>query len=82
MVRSLAVAYAMFAGYLAGLRGPRLLQSEFGELATAQPALIPSHLSIASARGLLGFKQAGGVVEFDFTPLLTPAEIALVDVTD
>jgi hypothetical protein len=82
VVRSLAVAYAMFAGYLAGLRGPRLLQSEFGELATAQPALIPSHLSIASARGLLGFKQAGGVVEFDFTPLLTPAEIALVDVTD
>ena len=72
----------MLAGYLAGLRGQRLLQSEFGELATAQPALIPSQLSIAAARGLLGFKQAGGVVEFDFSPLLTPTELALADVTD
>ena len=72
----------MLAGYLAGLRGQRLLQSEFGELATAQPALIPSQLSIAAARGLLGFKQAGGVGEFDFSPLLTPTELALADVTD
>ncbi len=81
-VRPVAVAFAMLAGYLAGLRGQRLLQSEFGELATAQPALIPSQLSIAAARGLLGFKQAGGVVEFDFSPLLTPTELALADVTD
>lgn len=80
--RPVAVAYAMLAGYLAGLRGQRLLQSEFGELATTQLSLIPSMLSIASARGLLGFKQAGGVIELDFTPLLTPTELAFADVTD
>ena len=72
----------MLAGYLAGLRGQRLLTSEFGELATAQLGLVPSQLSIASARGLLGFKQAGGVVELDFSPLLTPHELAFADVTD
>ncbi len=80
--RPVAVAYAMLAGYLAGLRGQRLLQSEFGELATTQLSLIPSLLSLASARGLLGFKQAGGVIELDFSPLLTPTELALADVTD
>ena len=80
--RPVAVAYAMLAGYLAGLRGQRLLTSEFAELATAQLGLVPSQLSIASARGLLGFKQAGGVVELDFSPLLTPHELAFADVTD
>lgn len=80
--RPVAVAYAILAGYLAGLRGQRLLQSEFAELATPQLSLIPSQLSIAAARGLLGFKQAGGVVELDFSPLLTPAEQAFADVTD
>jgi hypothetical protein len=80
--RPIAVGYAMLAGYLAGLRGHRLLTSEFAELATAQLSLIPGMLSIASARGLLGFKQAGGVIELDFSPLLTPQELAFADVTD
>lgn len=80
--RPVAVAYAMLAGYLAGLRGQRLLQSEFAELATAQLSLIPSQLSIASARGLLGFKQAGGIIELDLSPLLQPNELASADVTD
>ena len=80
--RPVAVGYAMLAGYLAGLRGHRLLTSEFAELATAQLSLIPGMLSIASARGMLGFKQAGGVIELDFSPLLTPQELAFADVTD
>lgn len=80
--RPVAVTYALLAGHLAGLRGQRLLQSEFGELAAAQPGVIPGQLVLASARGLLGFKRAGGVVEFDFSPLLTPQELALADVTD
>lgn len=80
--RPVAVGYAMLAGYLAGLRGHRLLTSEFAELATAQLSLIPGMLSMASARGMLGFKQAGGVIELDFSPLLTPQELAFADVTD
>lgn len=80
--RPVTVAYAMVVGYLSGLRGERLLQSEFGELSAPEPSLIPSQLALASARGLLGFKHAGGVVEFDFSPLLTARERALADVTD
>ncbi len=79
--RPVTVAYAMLAGYLSGLRGQRLLYSEYGELVCAEPALIPSQLSLASSRGLLAFKHAGGIVEFDFSPLLTPQERALADVT-
>ncbi len=63
-------------------RGQRLLHSVFGEIAVAQPSLLPSQLSLSAARGLLGFKQAGGVVEFDFTSLLTADERSLADVTD
>lgn len=80
--RPLAVAFALLAGYLVGLRGQSLLQSEFGALASAQASVIPSQLALASARGLLGFKYSGGVVEFDFSPLLTPTELAFTDVAD
>jgi len=79
--RPVAATYAMLAGYLSGLRGHRLLQSEFGELASPDASLIPNLLSLASARGLLSFKHAGGVVEFDFSPLLNDHERALTDVT-
>ena len=81
-LRPVAVAYAMLAGYLVGLRGQRLLQSEFGELMTAQSGLIPSQLSLAAARGLIGFKFAGGIVEFDFSPLVTSDELLIADVTN
>ena len=79
--RAVTAAYAMLAGYLSGLRGQRLLYSEYGDLVCCEPALIPGQLSLASSRGLLGFKHAGGVVEFDFSPLLTDQERALADVT-
>jgi len=36
------------------------------------------HLSTASAHGLLRFRNAGGVVETDFTVLLQPAEQLLL----
>lgn len=77
--RPVAVAYALLAGYLAGLRGQRLLTSEFSALASPHPSQLPNLLGIAAARGLLGFKHAGGVVEFDFSPLLTADERALAD---
>lgn len=80
--RPIAVAFALFAAYLAGLRGQRLLQSDFGELVCPDPKLIPAQLSLAAARGLLRYKHAGGIVELDFSPLLTPEELALADVTD
>jgi len=65
-----ATVYAMFAGYVLGLRGENLVQSVFGRLVSPGPALIPQHLASAASRGWIRFRHAGGVMETDFTPLM------------
>jgi hypothetical protein len=74
--RPLSAAYAMFVGYLSGLRGERLLDSAFAALIASNRSQLHTALTLASARGLLALKHAAGIVEFDFSPLLTPAEQA------
>ena len=76
--RPVSAAYAMFAGYLAGLRGEALLDSNFGSLVASNRSQLQAALALASAKGLLSIKQAAGIVEFDFSNLLTPAEQAIV----
>lgn len=75
-----AAAYAMFAGYLSGLRGQQLLQSPFGLLVAKDRSVLLAQLPLASTRGLIGFKFAGGIFEFDFRRLLTPEEQRICDV--
>lgn len=70
-----SAAYAMFVGYLAGLRGEQLLDSAFAALVASNRSQLLTALRLASAKGLLSLKSAGGVVEFDFSNLLTPAEL-------
>lgn len=69
-----SAAFAMFAGYLTGLRGERLLDSSYAALVSSNRSQLHAALALASARGLLSLKQAAGIVEFDFSNLLTPAE--------
>ena len=76
--RPISAAYAMFVGYLTGLRGERLLDSAFAALVASNRSQLQSALSLASAKGLLSLKQAAGIVEFDFSNLLTSAEQDLV----
>jgi hypothetical protein len=76
--RPVSAAYAMFVGYLTGLRGQRLLDSAFAALVAANRSQLQTALALASARGLLSLKQAADIVEFDFSNLLTPAEQELL----
>ena len=76
--RPISAAYAMLVGYLTGLRGERLLDSAFASLVASSRSHLISALSLASAKGLLSLKQAAGIVEFDFSNLLTPVEQALI----
>lgn len=76
--RPVSAAYAMFVGYLTGLRGERLLNSAFASLVASNRTQLIAALSLASAKGLLSLKQAAGIVEFDFPNLLTSAEKALL----
>lgn len=71
-----ASVYAMLAGYLLGLRGETLLFSVFGHLVGADPKTLTDHLSIASRNGWLRFRHGGGVMEIDFSPLLSPQDEA------
>ena len=76
--RPISAVYAMFVGYLTGLRGERLLDSAFASLVASNRSLLQASLSLASAKGLLSLKQAAGVVEFNFSNLLTSAEQELL----
>lgn len=72
--RPASTAYAMFAGFLLGLRSQLLLNSEFVKLAGVDAHTALSHLSWASNQGWLRLRNAGGVTEIDFSPLLTTEE--------
>jgi hypothetical protein len=74
--RPVSAAYAMFVGYLTGLRGERLLESDYAALVSSNRSQLQAALSLASARRLISLKQAAEIVEFDFSNLLTPAEQA------
>ncbi len=71
----LATTYALFAGYLAGLRGDFLLQSVFSRLVAVSPPQAIEHLKEASKQGFLRLRHAGGVTEIDFFPLLNESEL-------
>jgi len=73
-----AVCYAMFAGWLRGLRGEFLLNSTFSALANVSPTAVASWLHQGASRGWLRLRSGGGVTDIDFSPLLTQQEINLV----
>jgi hypothetical protein len=68
------VTYAMLAGYLYGLRSFSLIDSVFAKLVSNNREEIFPLLQMASIRGWCRFRQAGGVIDLDFSPLLTPTE--------
>jgi hypothetical protein len=74
-----SAAYAMFVGYLTGLRAEQLLDSAFASLVASNRSQLLTALRLASAKGLLSLKNAAGIVEFDFSNLLTPAELGLLN---
>ncbi len=74
-----SAAYAMFVGYLTGLRGEQLLDSAFAALVAPSRSQLLAALRLASAKGLLSLKNAAEIVEFDFSSLLTPEELGLLN---
>ena len=78
----LATTYAMFVGYLSGIRGQGLLDSAYARLVGVDPLTAADHLATAAAHGLIRFRNAGGVVETDFRHLLLPIEMEMLHVQD
>jgi hypothetical protein len=70
-----AVGYALLLGYLRGLRGPALLQSEYLRLLDCPYERSLELTEVAAARGWLVFRRVADVVEVTFPTLLRSEEV-------
>lgn len=73
-----ATAYALLLGYLNGLRGMSLFQSEYINLLDCPLETALDAAAEASRRGWIVFKRIGNVVEVLFPNLLTDEEMELL----
>jgi len=71
-------AYALLLGYLKGLRGMSLFQSEYTDLLDCPLETALDAAAAASRRGWIVFKRIGNVVEVLFPNLLTDEEMELL----
>jgi len=68
------LAFALFLGYLQGLRAQRLFSSDWARLLASSTDELVALAQSASRRGLLVFMNAGGVMEVRFPGYLTLEE--------
>lgn len=70
-----SVAYALFLGYLTGVRGESLFQTEFAKLLDCPIDKAIDLAEEASRRGWIVFKRVGRTIEVLFPNLLTQQEM-------
>ncbi|MFO1477608.1 MAG: hypothetical protein U1F98_13275 [Verrucomicrobiota bacterium] len=71
----LATAYGLMLGYLEGLRGGRLFETQWTKVFDASPGELRYVAAEAKRLHGLDLKSAGDVIEVGFTSVLTPQEI-------
>jgi hypothetical protein len=71
----LATAYALMLGYLEGLRGGRLFETNWTRVLDASPIELRNIVAEAKRLSGLDLKAAGDVIEVGFTTVLNPQEI-------
>ncbi len=67
-----STAYAFYLGYLSGLRGNRLFESQWIQFLDASTAQIHNYAFAAAKRGWLQYRHAGGIVDISFPISLQP----------
>lgn len=77
-----SVSYAMFLGYLTGLRGQTLIQSEYGKLLDCPPGKIIELAEEASRKGWIDLKRVGEIIEIGFPKLISQHELELLHEQD
>jgi hypothetical protein len=70
-----SAAYALALGYLCGLQGQLLIESEWARLLDVPRDQVVRLAQEASRRGWIDFKGSGNIFEINFRQLLTPKEI-------
>lgn len=71
-------AYALVLGYLCGVRGSLLFNTFWTRVLDAEEHVLHDHAKGASRRGLLTYRNAGGIIEVDISPILLPDEQELL----
>ena len=71
----LATAYALMLGYLEGLRGGRLFETNWTRVLDSSPGELRNIAAEAKRVSGLDLRAAGDVIEIGFTTVLTPQEI-------
>lgn len=69
-----AAAYALMLGYLQGARGEALFETPWAQVLDHPRSHLYDLAFAASQRGMLEYRNAGGVVELGFRQLLRPME--------
>lgn len=67
-------AYALLLGYLTGVRGTLLFDTFWMHVLAAPDHEVHEYAKAASRRSLLTYRNAGGIVEVDFSLILTSDE--------
>lgn len=70
-----SVSYALFLGYLSGIRGAELFRTEYASLLDYSAERLVELAEEASRRGWITFKRVGDVMEILFPNLLTAQEM-------
>jgi hypothetical protein len=71
----LATAYALLLGYLEGLRGGRLFETNWTRVLDLSPSELRTIAAEAKRLNGMDLRAAGDVIEIGFTTVLTPQEI-------
>lgn len=72
-----AATMAVLLGYVTGVRGPALFNSEWTRVLDVSYSELMVLVQAANRNGLLNFRQVGDVIEVQFPSLLRPYEEAL-----
>ncbi len=75
LVTPATAAYALALGYVCGLHGQLLIESDWARLLDVPRDQVIRLAQEAAKRGWLDFKGAGNIFEINFRQLLTPKEI-------
>ncbi len=67
-------AYALILGVLCGVRGELLFDTFWAQVLDAPNHELHEQAQAASRRGLITYRNAGGIIEVDVSSALTPAE--------
>lgn len=72
------IAYAIYLGYLTGVRGPALFETKYMEVNDCTKITAIELAEIASSRSWITFKRIGNIMELSIPNLITKEEAELI----